>query len=251
MTDFIKIEHPDEHPGVVIIRLNRPDKKNAISTDMYRAMTQALEHANEDDATHVVVFLGSETCFSAGNDIADFVGFAQSGTMDDAAITFLKALVQAQKPLLSGVAGIAVGIGLTIHLHCDLTIAAYETVFQAPFVDLGLVPEAASSLLVPRLMGHQRAFALLVAGEPFDADAALQAGLVYRLEHAESVEAETLKLASQLAAKPPQALRAARALLRGDTAPVLARMDAEIASFTERLQSDEAKTAFQTFLKKV
>ena len=164
MTDDVLIERPETYPGVQVIRFNRPAKKNAITRDMYAKMANALTVAGTDDAIRVTAFLGTDGCFSAGNDMTDFMAFAMGGSMGEEVITFLKALASAAKPIVSGVDGLAIGIGTTIHLHCDLTIASARSTFRTPFVDLALVPEAASSLLVPRIAGHQRAFALLAAG---------------------------------------------------------------------------------------
>ncbi len=224
MSEHVLITRPEAHPGVEVIRLNRPEKKNAITRAMYAAMTAALTAANTDPAVRVTVFLGSEGCFSAGNDMADFLAFAMGGSMGTEVIDFLKALASHQKPLVSGVDGLAIGIGTTIHLHCDQTIASDRSQFRTPFVDLALVPEAASSLLVPKIMGHQRAFALLAAGDSFDAAEAVAAGLIRARVAPHAVEAETLALADRLAGKPPEALAIARRLLRGDPADVLAAL---------------------------
>jgi enoyl-CoA hydratase/carnithine racemase len=244
--DAIRIERPD--PAIRAIRLNRPAKKNAITRAMYARMTAALLQAEADDAVKVTVFLGVDGCFSAGNDVGDFAQMAMGGAIGTEVMAFLHALANARKPLLSGVDGLAIGIGATLHLHCDLTLASPETVFRTPFVDLGLVPEAASSLLVPRLVGHQRAFALLVAGLPITADEAVAAGLIWKVVPAHALEAETLAAAAMLAAKPPEALRIARHLLRGGPEDIHARIDTEAALFSERLRSPEAQAAFRAFL---
>lgn len=250
-TDHILLERPETAPGVQIIRFNRPDKKNAITDAMYRAMIEALGAADADADIRVIAFLGSPGCFSAGNDMADFMAFAMSGGKGRlAAGDFLHALVGVQKPIVSGVDGLAIGIGTTLNLHCDLTVASSRSLFKTPFVDLALVPEAASSLLVPRIMGHQRAFALLAAGECFSADQAQQAGLIWKVVPETEVEAETLRIAAMLAAKPPQALKIARDLLRGDCADIRARIDAEIIHFAAQLQSAEARAAFEAFMRR-
>ena len=247
----ILVEQSASHTGVLVIRFNRPEKKNAITSAMYHRMTAALEEANADDAIRAVAFLGTEGCFSAGNDMADFLGFALSGSGEvPAAASFIKALALAEKPLVSGVDGLAIGIGATLHLHCDMTIASPRSLFRTPFVDLALVPEAASSLLAPRIMGHQRAFAMLVAGEAFSAEAALQAGLIWKLVPPEAVEAETLALARSLSTKPPQALKISRELVRGPRDEVLARMDEELVHFSAQLKSAEAQAAFQAFMRR-
>ncbi|MBP1850362.1 crotonase/enoyl-CoA hydratase family protein [Rhizobium halophytocola] len=249
MTDHVLIERPEAHPGVLVIRFNRPDKKNAITQAMYGAMTQALLAANDDKAIRCIAFLGTEGCFSAGNDMADFLAFAMAGAVGEpAAFSLLKALAGAEKPLVSGVDGLAIGIGTTLHMHCDLTIASTRSLFKTPFVDLALVPEAGSSLLAPLAMGHQRAFALLVAGEGFSAEAARDAGLIWKVVEPAEVEAATLGIAASLAAKPPEALKISRDLLRGDRTALLQRMDEELDHFVRRLKSAEARAAFEAFM---
>lgn len=249
MSDAVLIEKPSTHPGVLVIRLNRPEKKNAITSVMYQRMTEALVEAGQDDAVRTIAFLGTEGCFSAGNDMADFISFAMAGdAQEPAAFGFLKALAGATKPMVSGVDGLAIGIGTTLHMHCDLTIASSRSLFKTPFVDLALVPEAASSLLAPLMMGHQRAFALLALGEGFSAEQARDAGLIWKVVAPEAVETETLALAASLAAKPVQALTIARQLIRGDRSAVLARMDEELAYFAQQLKSAEARAAFEQFM---
>lgn len=250
MTDHILIERPEAHPGVLVIRFNRPEKKNAITQAMYQRMTEGLAEAERDAAIRTVAFLGTEGCFSAGNDMADFLGFAMAGAVGEpAAFGFLKALAGATKPVVSGVDGLAIGIGTTIHMHCDMTIASDRSLFKTPFVDLALVPEAGSSLLAPLVMGHQRAFALLAASEGFSAEQAREAGLIWKVVPPAEVEAETLKLAASLATKPPEAMKIARSLVRGDRLALLARMDEELKHFVAQLKSAEAMAAFQAFMK--
>jgi len=250
MTDHILIERPEAHSGVLVIRFNRPEKKNAITQAMYQKMTDGLLTAEDDPAIRCVAFLGTEGCFSAGNDMADFLAFAMAGAVGEpAAFGFLKALWSVSKPVVSGVDGLAIGIGTTIQMHCDMTIASDRSLFRTPFVELGLVPEAGSSLLAPRMMGHQRAFAMLAASEGFSAEEARAAGLIWKVVAPEAVEAETLKLAASIAAKPPEAMRIARDLIRGDRGELLVRMEEELAFFVERLKSAEARAAFEAFLK--
>ncbi|TIX89959.1 crotonase/enoyl-CoA hydratase family protein [Rhizobium sp. P44RR-XXIV] len=250
MTDHILIERSETAPHVQIIRFNRPEKKNAITRAMYQAMTDALKAADETPDIRVSVFLGTDGCFSAGNDMADFLAFAMGGSMGREVIDFLVALASARKPVVSGVDGLAIGIGTTIHLHCDLTVASDRSLFKTPFVDLALVPEAASSLIAPRLMGHQRAFALLALGEGFSATDAKDAGLIWKVTAPEAVEAETLALAARLAAKPPEALRIARDLMRGPPDAILGRITEEAEHFAARLKSAEARAAFEAFMKR-
>lgn len=236
--------------GVQTIRLNRPDKKNALTLPMYQAMTEALAAANADPAIAVSVFEGLPGAFCAGNDIEDFLGFARSGELGAPILAFLRALVAARKPLIAAVDGLAIGIGTTLLFHCDLAFATPNAVFKTPFVDLALVPEAASSLLAPRLMGQARAFELLALGAPFDAAKAERVGLVNAVVAADDLSITVARAALALAQKPPGALAAARALIRGDTADILARIDQEAAEFAARLRSGEAREAFTAFLEK-
>ncbi len=173
---------------------------------------------------------------------------ASGGDLGNEVLDFLNALASAKKPIVSGVDGLAIGIGTTIHLHCDLTFATPHALFRTPFVDLGLVPEAASSLLAPPLMGHQKAFALLALGHGFTAEAAQEAGIVYRVVADDALEAEVMKAAEEIAAKPPQAMQIARALIRMPAEKVSERIAREARHFAERLTSDEAREAVMAFL---
>lgn len=233
--------------GVMTIRLDRPEKKNAITRPMYRAMADALGNAARDDSVRAILFCGAPGAFCAGNDIKDFVALSKGGGRPTEIEDFLRALATATKPLVAAVDGLAIGIGTTMLMHCDLAYASPASTFRTPFLDLGITPEAGSSLIAPRLMGDQRAFALLVLGETFDAQAAREAGLVYRVVE-DDVEGVALAAALNLAGKPPKALAIARDLLRGDRREILDRIDLEIEHFSERLSSDEAKAAFEAFL---
>lgn len=234
--------------AVQVIRMNRPDKKNALTRAMYAAMTGALTAGDSDPEIRVHVFLGVPGAFSSGNDINDFMAFAAGGALGEEVIDFLVALARSQKPIVSGVDGIAVGIGTTINLHCDLTYATRRTVFRTPFVDLGLVPEAASSLLAPAFVGRQQAFALLGLGRGFSADRARTAGLIYEVVDEDDLEREVFAAAEEIAAKPPQALKIARDLMRGSREAVVERIHEEAVLFGERLRSAEARAAFAAFL---
>jgi enoyl-CoA hydratase/carnithine racemase len=245
MTDQVLVER---RGAIQLIRMNRPEKKNAITRAMYAAMSAALNAGDADPAVRVHVFLGVPGAFSAGNDLADFMAVAMGGDGGNEVWDFMMALAGAEKPLVSGVDGVAVGIGATLNLHCDLTLATPRTAFHTPFVDLGLVPEAASSLIAPEILGHQRAFALLALGEPLPAEQALAAGLIYRLVPEERLEDETIAAAERLASKPPEALRIARDLLRGPRDAVLSRIGEEAEHFRGRLKSEEARAAFAAFL---
>jgi enoyl-CoA hydratase/carnithine racemase len=246
----IAIERPEAHPGVLVIRMNRPDKKNAITRAMYVQMTEALVAANADDSVKAAVFFGVPGSFSAGNDLADFMEIARDVSLTRDVHAFIHQLPMFEKPLLSGVDGLAIGIGTTLNLHCDLTFATPRAFFRTPFTDLALVPEAASSLLGPRLMGAQRAFAMFAAGIGFSAEEAREAGLVWKIVGEDVLEATVLAAASALAEKPRQALAITRKLLKGSVGEIHARMEDEALYFNAQLQSREANEAFSAFINK-
>ncbi len=245
MSDHIEIER---RGAVQMIRMNRPDKKNAITRAMYGAMAAALAEGDADPAVRCHLFLGVPGAFSSGNDMADFMVIAMGGDGGTEVHDFLLALARSQKPMVSAADGIAVGIGTTIHFHCDLTFATPRTVFVTPFVNLGLVPEAGSSLIAPLLMGRQQAFAMLGLGEPFSAERARQVGLIYEVVDEGELEARALAAAEDIASKPPQALKIARDLMRGNRDELVERIQAEGRRFRERLKSDEARQALTAFM---
>lgn len=234
--------------AVLVLTLNRADKKNALTGDMYAALAAALAEANEDAAVAATLILGQPGIFCAGNDIKDFIGFAMGGALGAPVINFLKALVANDKPLIAGVDGGAIGIGTTMILHCDYALASERAVFATPFVDLALVPEAGSSLIVPELMGHRLAFEMLVMGGRFDAKRAAECGLVNRVVSSAEIENLALETARAIAAKPREAVALSRRLMRGDASRLLARIDEEARLFAERLKSAEARAAFEAFL---
>lgn len=246
MTDYIQTEQQN---GVQIIRLNRAEKKNAITRAMYHGIAEALKKADSDETIRVNVLLGQPGAFSAGNDMQDFMNAALSqGNLGAEIIDFLHTLALTRKPLISGVDGLAIGVGTTLHLHCDLTLATPRSVFHTPFVDLGLVPEAGSSLLAPKIMGYQRAFALLAMGEAMTAQQALEAGIIWRIVEEDVLETEVLKTAHKLAARPPVAMQLTRDLLRSADEPLTTRIDREAQIFADRLKSDETAQAVSAFL---
>ncbi|OQM74945.1 crotonase/enoyl-CoA hydratase family protein [Manganibacter manganicus] len=247
MTDHILVER---RGAAQIVRMNRPDKKNALTGAMYAAMSVALAAGEADEAVRVHVFFGVPGAFSAGNDLGDFLDIANGDDGGSEVWDFLLALAQLRKPVISGVDGIAVGIGTTLNLHCDLTFATQRTVFLTPFVDLGLLPEAGSSLIVPRLLGPQRAFALLALGEGLSATDAKAAGLIYDVVAEDALEETVMAAAERIAAKPQEALRMARELIRGPRDAVVARIGEETARFRERLKSDEARAALRAFMER-
>jgi enoyl-CoA hydratase/carnithine racemase len=237
--------------GILTLRMNRPDKKNALTRAMYAAMTDAIKDAQGDDMIRVILFLGVPGAFSSGNDLMDFMAAANGGAgLGGEVLAFLGAVSGSQKPLVAGVDGLAIGIGTTLLMHCDAAIASSRSLLRTPFVDLGLVPEAGSSLLGPRIMGHQRAFAMLALGEDFSAEEAREAGLIRKVVAPEALEAEAMALAARIAAKPPEALRQSRALLRDVTGTLESRIAEEAVLFGERLKTKEAQGAFMAFFAK-
>jgi enoyl-CoA hydratase/carnithine racemase len=246
MTELVIVS--DEGP-VRIVRMNRPEKKNALTMAMYDAMAAAIEAAAANSGLRCLLIAGSPTAFCAGNDIGDFLKAAgEGGALGAPILRFLYALARCEVPLVAAVQGNAIGVGTTMLMHCDHIIASSDARFSTPFVGLGLVPEAASSLLAPRLMGQARAFALLVMGRPLNADEAKAAGLVNTVVAPDAVEAEAMKAAAEIAALPPQGVLASRRLLRGAPDEIVARIDEEAARFMTRLQSTEARAAFEAFM---
>ena len=236
--------------GVLTITLNRLDRKNSITADMYGAMADALVQAAQDAATRVVVLQGHETVFSAGNDIGDFLNKPPAG-VDSPVFRFLRAIAAFPKPLVAAVCGPAVGVGTTMLFHCDLVYAGDNAAFSMPFVNLGLVPEAASSLLAPRMLGYHRAAEALLLGEPFMAEAALEVGLVNRVLPPTEANAYAQSVARKLASKPLMSLVETKKLMkRGQQELILAQMDAEGALFSRMLGEPAAKEAFGAFMQK-
>jgi enoyl-CoA hydratase/carnithine racemase len=246
MSDLVIVS--DDGP-VRTVRMNRPDKKNALIVPMYAAMADAIESAGSSSAIRCIVIAGAPGAFCAGNDLQDFLNAVErSEGLAAPLVRFLHALARAEKPLVAAVSGIAVGIGTTMLFHCDHVVAGSDARFLTPFVPLGLVPEAASSLLGPRRLGYARAFALLAMGRPLDAAAAHAAGIVNTVVAPADVDAEAMKAAREIAALPAEALAAARALLRGPPYEMIKRINEEAAEFKRRLASPEARAAFEAFL---
>jgi len=237
--------------GIGEIRIDRPAKKNALTTAMYGAMADALEGLDRDDAIRVVVIRGGND-FTAGNDLYDFMQASASGDGSalDAIVDFLTRLCDFSKPLVAGVRGNAVGVGTTMLLHADAVVAGSSARFRLPFTQLGLVPEAGSSLLLPLVAGRMRAAWMLLAGEFFSAGEAFAAGLVTTVVADDRVDAMAGEVAAKLAALPPIALRETKRLMRDAIArDVRAQMDAEIAAFSQRLTSDEFRDAVALVLR--
>lgn len=246
MTDIL--QHTED--GVLTLTFNRPDKKNSITSAMYADLAQALRGAAVDAAVRVVVFQGHESIFSAGNDIGDFLN-SPPATAEAPVFQFLGQLSGFAKPLVASVCGPAVGIGTTLLLHCDLVYAGDNAAFSLPFVNLGLCPEAASSLLLPQRLGYARAAEALLLGEPFMAEAALEVGLVNRIVPPQEANALAQRQARKLAAKPLSSLIETKRLMKqGDAAAVSKRMMEEAAVFGRMLREPAAREAFSAFMER-
>lgn len=246
MTDILI--HTED--GITTLTFNRLERKNSITAAMYATLADALEAAAADALVRVVVFQGHETVFSAGNDIGDFL--QQPPAKEDAPVfRFLRALAGFPKPLVAAVCGPAVGIGTTLLFHCDLVYAGDNAAFSMPFVNLGLCPEAASSLLVPQMMGYHRAAEALLLGEPFMAEAALEVGLVNRVVPPSEANAYAQSVARKLAAKPLASLIETKRLMKKPQAEaVLRQMAEEAASFGRMLREPAAREAFTAFMER-
>jgi enoyl-CoA hydratase/carnithine racemase len=227
--------------------IDRPDKKNAITAAMYTSLAADLNAARQDDAVGAVLITGAGSTFTAGNDLRDFLEHPPGGE-DAPVFRFLFALAEFDKPLIAAVRGPAIGIGTTMLLHCDFVFVSPSARFQMPFIDLGLVPEAASTLLLPSLVGMRRAAQWLMLGEPFNAEIAVSVGIANEIVPDDALLGHAQAIAERLAAKPRQAMRLTKRLLRHDRADVLAAIRREAELFREALQSNEARAAFQAFL---
>lgn len=246
MSDLVTVA--DNGP-LRLLRMNRPEKKNALTLAMYDAMAAAIESAGADTALRCILIAGTPEAFCAGNDIGDFVQMAAGGGgLGQPILRFLYALARSEKPLVAAVRRNAVGVGTTMLLHCDYVVAASNARLVTPFIGLGLVPEAASSLIAPRLMGHARAFSLLVMGQPLTAEEAKAAGIVNAVTEPEMTEPEAMKAARAIAALPPESVRLSRRLMRGAPDQIIARIDEEAVLFRQRLGSADARAAFEAFL---
>ena len=240
--------HVERQGNILAVTLARPERRNAITVAMYAALADAVEQANADDSIRLMTFRGEGQDFAAGNDLADFLDASTRSGEEIAVWRFLRALAACETPLIAAVHGNCVGIGTTMLLHCDLVVADENARFSLPFVDLGLVPEAASSLLLPRLAGRRIAARYLLLSEPFGVDEALSIGLVSHRAPSGELSIVVDRIVSQLLTKPPQALQETQRLLRhGERREILERMQLEGGVFAERLKSDEVKTAISEF----
>jgi enoyl-CoA hydratase/carnithine racemase len=237
-------------PEITIVQINRLEKKNALTNEMYSVLNETLKAAQADDSVRVVILRGHPKCFTAGNDLGDFLNTPPTGH-DSPVFQYLKTLAEFGKPIVIAAGGPAVGIGTTMMMHCDLTYATPTTRFQLPFVKLGLCPEAASSLLFPRLAGYHRAAEVLLLGEPFDADFAREIGLINEIVPEDRLFDHALAKAEKLAALPPESVQLTKSLMKQSLTPaILDTMAREGEAFIQRLHSPEAKAAFETFFSK-
>ncbi len=248
--DMAPILIAEQQDGLLTLTLNRPDKRNALNTELYKQLVAALREAAADEEVHVLLLQGQQDCFTAGNDLADFMG-KNSLEPDDPILQFLHTLADFPKPVIAAVAGPAVGIGTTILLHCDLVYLADNARLQLPFVELGLVPEFASSLLLPRLVGHLKAAELLLLAEAMDAEEALRLGLANKVVAADGVLSLAREQGLKLAAKPPRALQKSKALLKQELKQAVHFViDLEARAFAQALQGEEAQQRIAQKLKR-
>lgn len=237
--------------GVLRIALNRPEKKNALTSAMYEALSEAVEQGEGDSAVRALLLHGNGDSFSAGNDLDDFLQKPWNGQAMPPAERFIRAVAGALKPVIAAVHGAAVGIGTTILLHCDLVYAAENTKFLMPFVNLGIVPEAASTLLLPATIGHQRAAALLMLGEPLNAQRAFELGMVNAVLLQDEVLTTALAAARKLVEKPAGALQACKQMLKTHSKAEIDRtIRAEVLTIAARLDAPETQEALRAFLEK-
>ena len=247
MSEHIIVEDVD---STRTITMRRPEKKNTLTQEMYLAMSDAIDSAQSNPAIRCLILTGRSGVFTAGNDIADFLQ-AATEKLDVArprnAVIFLQSLVNNKKPIIAAVDGIAIGIGTTMVFHCDYVVASTMTTFSSPFIQYGLVPDGATSLLVPRMVGHQRAFSMLVMGRPITAEDAREAGFVNMVVAPGHAVVEARKVAREICALPADAVAISRKLLKLPAEDLIRRIDQENHFFGERLRSPEAIAAFQNF----
>ncbi|WP_281645653.1 enoyl-CoA hydratase [Parendozoicomonas sp. Alg238-R29] len=245
MTDLIKTER---RGNILLLSISRPARKNALSHAMYTSLAEPIEQAASDSSIRAIVLTGTQDCFTAGNDLGDFLEKPPTGE-DSPVLRFMLALLECPKPVIAALNGVAVGIGTTLLLHCDLAYAGPEARLQTPFTRLGLCPEYGSSLILPQVVGHQRAFEMLILGETINAEQALAYGLVN--EVSEDYLELALKRAEQVAALPPASVRLGKKLMHSENrAQIIKQIKVEMAAFGERLSSGEAKEAFTAFMQK-
>jgi enoyl-CoA hydratase/carnithine racemase len=236
--------------AIRMIAMRRPEKKNTLTQEMYLAMSDAIDTAQRDPAIRCLLLTGRAGVFTAGNDIGDYLKAAtdeHGAVRPRNSVIFLQSLVNNKKPIVAAVDGIAIGIGATMIFHCDYVIASTTATFSSPFLQYGLVPEGATSLLVPRMMGHQRAFAMLIMGRTMNAGEAREAGFVNQIVSPGHTVVEAQKVAREIAALPAEAVAVSRKLLKLPTEDLVRRIDQEDHMFGTRMRSPEAIAAFQNF----
>jgi enoyl-CoA hydratase/carnithine racemase len=246
MTDLVLCELDQ---GVLTVRINRVEKKNALTTEMYEVMADAVERAGNDGAIRVLLFTGSGGVFTAGNDLVDFLQNPPSGPRSPV-YRFIDGLLTTDVPVVAAVDGFAVGIGTTMLLHCEQVFATARAKFSLPFINLGILPEAGSSMLLAENCGYQKAAELLMLGEPFNGEEALRVGIVSHLSEPEELMEDALATARKLAAKPRDALRTTKRLMRRPKEPLDVRVQRENELFAKFLASPEAREAMAAFLEK-
>jgi enoyl-CoA hydratase/carnithine racemase len=246
MTDLILVT---TNGALAEIVFNRPDRKNALNNEMYDALTAALETLGADPAIRCILFTGAPGAYCAGNDVKEFIS-APPLNADAPVFRMLRALSTTDKILIAAVNGMAIGIGTTMLLHCDMVVAAYTATFQLPFINLAIVPEAASSLLLPRLIGHQRTMEMMLLGDAIDAQHAHAFGFVNHIVEPDQLLLTARALAGRITAKPPNALRAIKQLVKSQTTTIQDRMDEENAALALRIVSPEGKEAISALIEK-
>lgn len=235
--------------NILTITMQRADKKNALTRNMYQQMADALVAANHDDECRAVIIQGDQGCFTSGNDLSDFVASKGHENVVEI-VAFMEALLTCEKVVIAKVEGLAVGIGTTMLLHCDLVYCSAETKFMLPFINLGLVPEYASSYLLPLVAGRRKASEWLLLGEPFDAQQAQDYGVVTAVIEQSSLQQHVLDVATKLAQKPAFALRQSKALMNQDNETIRTIINTELDIFIEALETDAAQEAFNAFLER-
>lgn len=231
------------------ISMDRVERKNSLTFAMYQQMADAIIQAEQDDEIRVILIKGEGDCFTAGNDLSDFASVSENAALGQT-VRFMKALMNCTKPVVAQVHGLAVGIGTTMLLHCDLVYCEKNTQFVLPFINLALVPEYAASYLLPRLAGHRKAAEWLMLGEPFSANQAEQFGLVNQSLDTQMLTKHVNQVIAKLVSKPRQAMRSTKALMKSDSDNVMTHMDEELDIFIQQLESEAAKEAFNAFLQK-
>ncbi|WP_438863910.1 enoyl-CoA hydratase [Neptunicella sp.] len=231
------------------ISMDRVERKNSLTFAMYQQMADAIIQAEQDDEIRVILIKGEGDCFTAGNDLSDFASASENAALGQT-VRFMKALMNCTKPVVAQVHGLAVGIGTTMLLHCDLVYCEENTQFVLPFINLALVPEYAASYLLPRLAGHRKAAEWLMLGEPFNANQAEQFGLVNQSLDTQALTEHVNQVIAKLVSKPRQAMRSTKALMKSDGDNVMTHMDEELDIFIQQLESEAAKEAFNAFLQK-